>query len=104
MSNDESLKNILKDVPSIVVKADEKSKFKSSKQGKELQDSSIFIPPSKAIINFASKSGKFKTIKKSFKAGPGQDLPEFWTNYTPPPNKDITKFNRCKWGQIMYTI
>jgi hypothetical protein len=89
----ESLKNILKDVPSIIVKADEKTKFKSSKQGKELQkDGSIFIPPSKAIINFASKSGKFKTVKKTFKAGLDQNLPEFWTNYTPPPNKDITKY------------
>lgn len=93
MTSEESLKNILKDVPSIIVKADEKTKFKSSKQGKDLpKDGGIFIPPSKAIINFASKSGKFKTVKKTFKAGLDQDLPEFWTNYTPPPNKEVNKY------------
>jgi len=90
MSN-ESLKKILKQSPAIVVKADEQTKFKSSKSGSEVKNE-LLIPPSKAMINFAQQSGKFKTVKKSFKAGANQDLPEFWTNYTPVPNQDSKKF------------
>lgn len=90
MSN-ESLKKVLRQSPLVVVKSDDKTKFKSSKSGKDVQNE-LLIPPSKAMINFAQQSGKFKTVKKTFKAGKDQDLPEFWTNYTPVPNQDSKKF------------